>query len=166
MKIIINKNVLLLALSRIQSVVEKSSIMPITANALITAKENKLTVSATNLEIGMIAHYNEVTIKKEGTLSVNARKFFEIIRELPEEEITIDEKDNYHIEITSSKVRFNIIGLPPEDFPLFFQQDTTAYSQWDTEKIKIMIDYTAFSMSGDETRINIAGAFIERQEDK
>ena len=39
----------------------------------------------------MIAHYNEVTIKKEGILSVNARKFFEIIRELPEEEITIDE---------------------------------------------------------------------------
>ena len=67
MKIIINKNVLLLALSRIQSVVEKSSIMPITANALITAKENQLTVSATNLEIGMIAHYKEVTIKKEGT---------------------------------------------------------------------------------------------------
>ena len=97
MKIIINKNVILLALSRIQSVVEKSSIMPITANALITAKENILTVSATNLEIGMIAHYNEVTIKKEGTLSVNARKFFEIIRELPEEEITIDEKENYHM---------------------------------------------------------------------
>jgi DNA polymerase-3 subunit beta len=120
MKIVINKNILLLALSRIQSVVEKSSIMPITANALITAKENQLTVSATNLEIGMIAHYKEVTIKKEGTLSVNARKFFEIVRELPEEEITIDEKDNYHIEITSSKVRFNIIGLPPEDFPLFF----------------------------------------------
>jgi len=165
MKIIINKNILLLALSRIQSVVEKSSIMPITANALITAKENQLTVSATNLEIGMIAHYNEVIIKKEGTLSVNARKFFEIIRELPEEEITIDEKDNYHIEITSSKVRFNIIGLPPEDFPLFFQQDTTAYSQWETEKIKMMIDYTAFSMSGDETRINIAGAFIERLEE-
>jgi len=119
-------------------------------------------VSATNLEIGMISHYNEVTIEKEGTLSVNARKFFEIIRELPEEEITLEEKDNYHIDITSKKVRFNIIGLPPEDFPLFFQQDTAAYSQWEAEKIKRMIEYTAFSISSDETRINIAGAFIER----
>jgi DNA polymerase III subunit beta len=166
MKIIINKNILLLALSRIQSVVEKSSIMPITANALITAKEDHLTVSATNLEIGMIAHYSEVTIKKEGTLSVNARKFFEIIRELPEEDITIEEKENYHIDITSNKVRFNIIGLPPEDFPLFFQQDTAAYRTWEAEKIKRMIDYTAFSISSDETRINIAGAFIEEQENK
>jgi DNA polymerase III subunit beta len=165
MKIIINKSVLLLALSRIQSIVEKSSIMPITANALITAKDRQLTVSATNLEIGMIAHYNEITIEKEGTLSVNARKFFEIIRELPEENITITEKENYHIDITSNTVHFNIIGLPPEDFPLFFQQDSSPYSQWETEKIKHMIDYTAFSISGDETRINIAGAFIERLED-
>jgi len=139
--------------------------MPITANALITAKDRQLTVSATNLEIGMIAHYNEITIEKEGTLSVNARKFFEIIRELPEEDITITEKENYHIDITSNTVRFNIIGLPPEDFPLFFQQDSSPYSQWETEKIKHMIDYTAFSISGDETRINIAGAFIERLED-
>jgi DNA polymerase III subunit beta len=165
MKIIINKNVLQLALSRVQSIVEKSSIMPITANALIAAKDRKLTVSATNLEIGMISHYNDIAVEKEGTLSVNARKFFEIIRELPEEDITITEKENYHIDITSSNVRFNIIGLPPEDFPLFFQQDTSSYSQWETEKIKRMIDYTAFSISGDETRINIAGAFIERLED-
>jgi DNA polymerase III subunit beta len=165
MKIIINKSVLLLALSRIQSIVEKSSIMPITANALITAKDSKLTVSATNLEIGMIAHYNEITIEKEGTLSVNARKFFEIIRELPEENITITEKENYHIDITSNTVHFNIIGLPPEDFPLFFQHDSSPYSKWETEKVKHMIDYTAFSISGDETRLNIAGAFIERLED-
>lgn len=165
MRICIHKDVLLLALSRIQSLVEKSSIMPITANALITAKDRQLTVSATNLEIGMIAHYKDLTIEKEGTLSVNARKFFEIIRELPDEDIIITEKENYHIDITSNTVRFNIIGLPPEDFPLFFQQDSSSYRQWETEKIKRMIDYTAFSISGDETRINIAGAFIEKQED-
>jgi len=149
MKIIINKNTLLLALSRIQSVVEKSSIMPITANALITAKDSTLTVSATNLEIGMIAHYSDVAIKQVGTISVNARRFFEIIRELPEEDITIEEKENYHVDITSNKVRFKIVGLPPEDFPLFFQQDTKPYQQWEAEKIKKMIDYTAFSISAD-----------------
>jgi DNA polymerase III subunit beta len=165
MKINIHKNVLLLALSRVQSIVEKSSIMPITANALITAKDRQLTVSATNLEIGMIAHYNDVTIEKEGTLSVNARKLFEIIRELPEETITITEKENYHIDITSNTVHFNIVGLPPEDFPLFFIQDSSAYSTWNAEKIKNMIDYTSFSISGDETRINIAGAYIEQLED-
>lgn len=165
MKINIHKNILLLALSRVQSIVEKSSIMPITANALIMAKDRQLTVSATNLEIGMIAHYKDVTIEKEGTLSVNARKLFEIIRELPEETITITEKENYHIDITSNAVHFNIIGLPPEDFPLFFMQDSSAYSTWNAEKIKNMIDYTSFSISGDETRINIAGAYIEQLED-
>jgi DNA polymerase-3 subunit beta len=164
MKIKIPKDLLLLALSRVQSIVEKSSIMPITANALMTAKDRKLTVSATNLEIGMIAHYNDVTIEEEGTLSVNARKFFEIIRELPEEVITITEKENYHIDITSTAVNFNIIGLPPEDFPLFFIQDSSSYSTWKAEKIRKMIDYTSFSISTEETRINIAGSFIEQIE--
>jgi DNA polymerase-3 subunit beta len=165
MKIITSKNTLLVALSRIQTIVEKSSIMPITANALLTAKDNCLTVSATNLEIGLIARYKEITIQKEGIISVNAKKLFEIVRELPDEqEIIINEKENYHIEIISNKVRFNILGLPPEDFPAFFVQEKTGYSEWEAEKIKNMIDFTSFSISNDETRINIAGAYVEQGE--
>ena len=165
MKIIIKKNTLLLALARIQTIVEKSSIMPITANALLTAKDNCLTVSATNLEIGLIARYKDITIQKEGTISVNAKKIFEIVRELPDDqEIIINEKENYHIEISSNTVRFNILGLPPEDFPAFFVQEKSGYSEWEAEKIKNMIDFTSFSISNDETRINIAGAYVEQGE--
>ena len=165
MKIITSKNTLLIALARIQTIVEKSSIMPITANALLTAKDNYLTVSATNLEIGLIARYNDITVQQEGTISVNAKKIFEIVRELPDEqEIMINEQENYHIEISSNTVRFNILGLPPEDFPAFFIQETTGYSEWEAEKIKNMIDFTSFSISNDETRINIAGAYVEKGE--
>ena len=165
MKIITSKNTLLLALSRIQTIVEKSSIMPITANALLTAQNNFLTVSATNLEIGLIARYKDITVQEEGTISVNAKKLFEIVRELPDEnEIIISEKENYHIEIISNKVRFNVLGLPPEDFPAFFIQEKSGYSEWEAEKIKNMIDFTSFSISNDETRINIAGAYIEQGE--
>jgi DNA polymerase-3 subunit beta len=61
-------------------------------------------------------------------------------------------------------VRFNILGLPPEDFPAFFIQEKDGYSEWEAEKIKNMIDVTSFSISNDETRINIAGAYIEQGE--
>ncbi|MCX5894793.1 MAG: DNA polymerase III subunit beta [Proteobacteria bacterium] len=165
MKIIISQNTLLLALTRIQSIVEKSSIIPITANALIVAKNASLTVSATNLEIGMIANYKNINIEKEGKIFINAKKFFEIIKELPDEDITITEKENYHIEVNCKKVTFNILGLPPEDFPLFSQQEPVPYIEWETEKLKKMIDYTSFSISIDETRMNINGAFIEKLED-
>jgi DNA polymerase-3 subunit beta len=166
MKITTSKHTLLLALSRIQSIVEKSSIMPITANALLTAKDNYLTVSATNLEIGLIARYTDIEVHKEGIISVNAKKIFEIVRELPDEqEITITEKENYHIEIVSNKVRFTILGLPPEDFPAFFIQEKDGYGEWEVEKIKNMIDCTSFSISNDETRINIAGAYVEQAEE-
>ena len=113
----------------------------------------------------MIARYKDITIQKEGTISVNAKKLFEIVRELPDEqEIIINEKDNYHIEIISNTVRFNILGLPPEDFPAFFIQEKAGYSEWEAEKIKNMIDFTSFSISNDETRINIAGAYVEQGE--
>lgn len=164
MEIIIAKNILLTALTRVQTIVEKSSIMPITSNALLTAKEDYLTVSATNLEIGLIARYNKVAVKKAGTISVHAKKLFEIVRELPDEhEIIIKEKENYHIEITSNAVCFNILGLPPEEFPAFFIQEIKDYSEWETEKIRNMIDVTAFSISSDDTRINIAGAYVEKE---
>ncbi len=165
MEIIIAKHILLTALARIQTIVEKSSIMPITSNALLTAKGDALTVSATNLEIGLIARYNNVGVKTAGTISVHAKKLFEIVRELPDDqEIVIKEKQNYHIEITSNAVCFTILGLPPEEFPAFFIQETKDYYEWETEKIRNMIDVTAFSISSDETRINIAGAYIEKQE--
>ncbi len=165
MKIIASQKTLLTALSRIQGVVEKSSIKPITANALIETTNSGIAVSATNLQIGMTAHYEDVSVKKEGKISVNARKAFEIIKEFPEDDICIEEMDNYWVEISCGKdLKFNIIGLPPEDFPQFINEKEDSFVSWETDKLLSMLNMTSFSISRDETKQNINGAFFENIE--
>ena len=167
MKITAKKKTLLTALSRIQGIVEKTSIKPITSNVLIDATKTGISVSVTDLKIGMTAKYSDLKVVEEGKVSVNARKLYEIIKEMPEKDITLEEKENYWIEITcGNDVDFNIIGLPPEDFPVFLKEEKDNYIEWETEKIIKMLELTAFSISKDETKININGAYIENIEGK
>lgn len=165
MKIKVQKNSLLKALSRIQGIVEKTSIKPITANVLISATNSELSFSATNLQIGMVAKYTDVEVIKEGKISLNARKLFEIIKELPEGEIALSEHENYRIKISCGKdVSFNIIGLPPEDFPSFAKEEEENFIEWKINKLIKTIDLTSFSISKDETKLNINGAYLEAGE--
>ena len=165
MKITATKKTLIIALSRIQGIAEKSSIKPIISNALIKAEKEGISVSATNLQIGMRATYKEVKVEKEGVFSVNARKLFEIVKELPEGEITLEEKENYCMEITTGRdLKFNIFGLPPEEFPVFIKEEDKDFVEWKTEKIIEMIYLTAFSISRDEANSSINGAYLENIE--
>ena len=167
MKIISSKATLLTALSRIQGIVEKSSIKPLTSNALIEANEKGVYVSATNLQIGMRARYKDIETVEQGRISINARKFFEIIKELPEQNITIYEKENYWIEVSCGKeIKFNVIGLPPEDFPIIIKEESDVFAAWETEKLINMLDLTSFAISRDESKLNICGAFVENIDNK
>jgi len=165
MKIKIQKNVLLTTLSRVQGIVEKNSIKPITSNALIKAFENKMTVSATNLQIAIKTTCNEIKIEKEGQISVNAKRLFEIIKQLPEKEIILEEKENFHISISSGKAIVEMIGLPPEDFPDFMEEEKENYITWEKNKFLSMINFSSFSISRDDSKANICGSFIEPLED-
>jgi len=165
MKIKFKKNILFSALSRIQGIVEKNSIKPITANALICAQGKKITVSATNLQIAFKTTINDVKIDKEGQISLNAKKLFEIIRQFPDNEIIIEEKENYHISISSGKVLIKMIGLPPEDFPDFTEEEQEKYVEWNRNIFISMLNFTSFSLSRDESKPNICGMFFENLED-
>ncbi len=167
MKFSIDKKTLLMSLSRIQGIVDKAGIKPITSNVLIEASKDHISFSATNLQLGIVATYASQGIITEGRISVNARKLYDIVRELPDTEIVFTEKDNYKIEIhCEDTVHFTIIGLPPEDFPLFTKQEEESKQvEWNTEKLLSLISLTSFSISkDDEIKQNIRGAFIENVE--
>ena len=127
MKLKIQKNILLASLSRIQGIVEKNSIRPITSNTLIKVLDKKISISATNLQIAIKTTCKDVKIEKDGQISVNAKKLFEIIKQLPDKEISIEEKENFHINIFSGKTHVEMIGTPPEDFPDFMEEEKEDY---------------------------------------
>lgn len=164
MKIKIKKTILLNALSRIQGIVEKNSIKPITSNALFKASNKKITLSATNLQIAIKTNLSDVKIEKEGQISLNAKKIFEIIKNMSENEIIIEEKENFHVSISAGKTFIEMIGLPPEDFPDFVEENEGFY-EWNKNRFIELLNLTSFSISRDESKPNICGTYIENIED-
>ena len=161
MKFQIEKNIFLKTLQKIQGVVEKRNTMPILANILIKAQQGKIEVMATDLEVS-IKDLCDAAVTKQGSITINARKLFEIIKEAPEEKIDISTEDSGKITIKSGKVKFNIVGLPVEEFPSFPAYDEGKLFVVAADALKEMIEKTAFASSTDETRYNINGVFVEK----
>ena len=155
----IEKEIFLKALARVQGIVEKRNTIPILANVLIEAKDGNIVLTATDLEVGMRASY-PATVKTPGKVTVAAKKIFEVIRELPEKEITFQAKDNSWIEIRCGKALFNIVGLSPEEFPYFPQAEDEPSMEVDASILKDMVEKTFFSISTDESKYNLNGIYF------
>jgi len=165
MKILIQKKILFSSLSRIQGIVERVSLQPITTNILISAKNNNVVFSATNLQIGINSSYNNIDVKENGNISVNAKKLFEIIKELPESLILIEEKENYRIKIScGEKIKYTIFGFPPEEYPFSLKTEEINFIPWCVDEFINLIKLTYYCISKDETRPNISGLFIKIEE--
>jgi DNA polymerase-3 subunit beta len=160
----IEKGDFIKVLQRMQGIVEKRNTMPILSNILIDADQNtgKVNITATDLEIFIKASCS-ATVKKNGSVTVNARKFFEIIKELPEETVNVSAKNGERVTIKSGKARFNILGLPAKEFPAFPAIEEKKLVKFEPQTLKDMVDKTAFAVSTDETRYNINGFLLEKE---
>jgi DNA polymerase-3 subunit beta len=161
----IEKEVFLKGLARIQGIVEKRNTIPILSNVLIEGRDNEIYLTATDLEVGMRASY-PASIVTPGKVTVSARKIHEIIKELPEKEISFIAKENCWIEIRCGKALFNIVGLSSEEFPYFPQPDKEQFFSINSSLLKEMIDKTAFSISTDESKYNLNGIYFRSVEDE
>lgn len=147
------------ALSRIQGTVERRNTMPILANVLIETHTNRIRLTATDLEVGVRASLNG-EIVTSGRVTVDARKLYEIVRELSEEMIELNRLENDRVEIKSGKSVFKMVGLDAQEFPVFAKSSEDARKECPAHILKEMIDKTIFSISSDETRSNLNGALL------
>lgn len=164
MKFEIDKKNLLKGLTLIQGVVEKKKTLPILLNVLIETDNNKVLLTATDLEIGLKNKY-ESNVIEHGKITVNAKKLFEIIKELPNEKITIKSKENNWIEIKCKNSKFNILALSPDEFPKINGTHSENSLIISSKILNKMIDKTFNSMSTDETKYNLNGLFIHKTEE-
>ncbi|MBI5326703.1 MAG: DNA polymerase III subunit beta [Deltaproteobacteria bacterium] len=162
MKFQIEKNIFLKTLQKVQGIVEKRNTMPILANILIKAQQGKIEVMATDLEVS-IKDLCDAVVTKDGSMTINARKLFEIIKEAPDDKIDISTENSGKTTIKSGMVKFNIVGLPVEEFPSFPVYDEGKLLRVAPEILKEMIEKTVFASSTDETRYNINGVFMEKE---
>jgi DNA polymerase-3 subunit beta len=159
----VSKEILLKALQRIQGIVEKRNTMPILSNALLEATNDLLYVTATDLEVGMKSSYPTRVIR-EGKITVSAKKLYEIVKEMPDEEIHFSTKENDWVEIVCGKARFNIVGLSSDEFPYFPKVREENFIVFETEILSEMIEKTSYAICYDETKYNLNGIFIKAVE--
>lgn len=164
MNFTVEKEVFLRGLGRVQGIVEKRNTIPILSNVLIEGINGEIYLTATDLEVGMKSSYPAV-IKTPGKITVSAKKLYEIIKELPDKEISFTAKDNCWIEIRCGKSIFNIVGLAADEFPYFPNPEDKNFVKINSSQLKDMIEKTFFSMSTDESKYNLNGIFFKSIED-
>jgi len=160
----IEKEVFLKGLARIQGIVEKRNTIPILSNVLIEADQDRIFLTATDLEVGMRSSY-PAEIDKPGKITVSAKKVYEIIKELPEKKISFKAKENCWIEISCGKSVFNIVGLSSDEFPHFPEPDDTKMVPLSSYLLNEMVEKTYFSVSTDETKYNLNGILFKSEEE-
>ena len=122
----VNSSDLLKALSHIHGIVEVRHTLPILSNIIITAKDNNLTLSSTNLDIFCSDKLNAEVISS-GEISVSAVTFYEIIKRLPngsEIQATFDDESSSLI-LKCGRSKFNLTTMQTEDFPTITDSDLT-----------------------------------------
>ncbi|MEW5724943.1 MAG: DNA polymerase III subunit beta, partial [Thermodesulfobacteriota bacterium] len=144
-----------------QSIAEKRSSMPILSNVLLEAREGRLAITATDLEVTFRGEYLAEIIN-EGRLTVPAKKLYEIIRVLGDEEFNLNETENYSLVLTGSRSTYQLNGLTPEDYPPMPAYDQVRFVPMEAGLLGDMIEKTIYSIAMEETRYNLAGVHFEK----
>ncbi len=160
MKIEVAKEVLLNGIQKVQNVISARSALPILSNILIEAQQGQLKLTATDLDIGISCAIS-VDIQEPGIITIPAKRFSDIIKELPDDSVTINTKKNNLITIETKSCQFKLMGLPYEDFPKLPAFKEGGVIKLEQATLKEMLVLTSFAVSLDETRYILNGILFK-----
>lgn len=164
MKFTISKKAIGDVLSKVQGLTARKSNLGITENILIRSCDAGIHLSATDLETGFDGTY-PAEMEVTGAIAINAKKFFEIVKEFPSDTIEINEIENRWIEIGNQKVQYHIVGMNPDDFPDTPTLEAVPLFNMEADALRNMIDKAAMiSGTGDDKRAHINGVYFERKQ--
>ncbi len=158
----LNKNSLLNLLTPTQSLVEKRNLIPILSKALVKVEGGYLKIFVTDQE-NSLQGQTKVT-GSSGEVCVDSRTFFEIIKELPEGDITLKKTEKKGgLCIKTQNSLFNMVGVSPSDFPIFPEMKNPSFFSLKSKEFSFVIDKTLYCVSNDETRYHLNGVFCEKK---
>ncbi|MBI5508496.1 MAG: DNA polymerase III subunit beta [Deltaproteobacteria bacterium] len=161
MKMTIETAELVRALYRVQGIADRKSTMPALAHVLLDASADRgLTVSATDLDVGLSGHY-KAEVAEAGAVAVHARQLYEIVKTLATPAIQITKQENNWLEIKSGSSRFRLVGMAPDEFPALPTETQAKMFTVSAAKLSQMIDRTIFCVSTDDNRHNLGGIHCE-----
>ena len=151
MKLTIEKNIFLKALTHIQSVVERRTTIPILSHLLLEAKNNQLQLTATDLDL-TVTEAVPATVTAPGQITTPAHILYDIVRKLPDaNQLSLEWQQNGALSLQAGRSRFSLPTLPREDFPRSAQTDMPCVLQIPAIQFLKLLTQTRFAMSNEET---------------
>jgi DNA polymerase-3 subunit beta len=159
MEITVSKFELLRELSATQGVVERKTTIPILSNYLFEAAADRLSLTATDLDLSLRTSCN-AKVKKEGSCTIPARKLYDYVKLLPDAEITIKLLENHWVSIRCGRSNTKMVGMARSNFPSLPAFPTAGVVKIPAQVLRGMIARTGFAIANEESRYTLNGALM------
>jgi DNA polymerase III subunit beta len=156
MELVVRKNEFLRELQLFQGIVERKNTIPILANVLIEAGGDEVRMLATDLEVALRSRCH-ASVAKGGSLTLPAKKLYEIVKALPETDVRIEE-DKKGVKVAADRFDSRMQTLPREDFPTLPDASGKTRATLPPNALKEMVGKTQFAITGEDTRYFLNGA--------
>ena len=160
MEIRVTRSEFLGELAPMQGIVERKTTIPVLSHLLLTAREDKLHLAATDLDVSLTSRC-DADVKTDGGIAVQAKKLMEIIRSLTGDEVLLVQEEPRVLTIRAGKSRFRIHGLSPDDFPTLPSVDDGRRIEIPFADFRRMISKVLFAVSAEESRFQLNGALLK-----
>ncbi|HEX7422277.1 MAG TPA: DNA polymerase III subunit beta [Terriglobales bacterium] len=159
MEITVSKFELLRELTATQGVVERKTTIPILSNYLFEAAGDKLSLTATDLDLSLRTSCN-AKVKKEGACTIPARKLYDYVRLLPDADITIRLLENHWVSIRCGRSNTKMVGMAKSNFPGLPVFPSAGVIKIPAAVLRSMIAKTGFAIASEESRYTLNGALM------
>lgn len=160
-QLITTKRDLLTPLMIVAGAVDKKQSMPILANILLKLHKDKLSLTATDLEIEITAHIDCKSTKDEGTITIPAKKFIDIVKSLEDDAEIVFAYAEDRVSISSATSKFKLATLPADNYPVADYDCSEIEFHLNTADLTHLLQSTAFAMAQQDVRIYLNGLFLE-----
>jgi DNA polymerase III subunit beta len=159
MEISVSKNDLLKELTATQGVVERKTTIPILSNFLFEAAGDKLSITATDLDLSLRTSC-PAKVKKEGSCTIPARKLYDYVKLLADGDISVKLLENHWVQIRSGRSNTKMVGMARANFPALPLFPAESALQLPAQVLRQLIGRTIFSISNEESRYTLNGALL------
>ncbi|HTJ79551.1 MAG TPA: DNA polymerase III subunit beta [Rariglobus sp.] len=165
MKFKINRDHFSNGLAQVLNVVGSKATMPILSNVLIEAEKDYISLTTTNLDLGIRCKI-KAEVKETGSVTLPVKRLATIVRELPNVDVTFDATPNHQVKLTSGGSTFRIMGIGKEEFPPLPEFGDEKSFTLEQAELTSMIKSVSYAQSSDETRYILNGVYFNFRDGK
>jgi len=165
MKFKINRDHFSNGLAQVLNVVGSKATMPILSNVLIEAEKDYISLTTTNLDLGIRCKI-KAEVKEGGSVTLPVKRLATIVRELPNVDVTFDATPNHQVKLTSGGSTFRIVGIGKEEFPPLPEFGDDKSFTLEQAELTSMIKSVSYAQSSDETRYILNGVYFNFRDGK